>query len=230
MIVLALDTTSRRGGLALLHNGKMVEDRVVAAPDGFAAKLYPEIRELLKRNEMSLAEVDCYAAASGPGSFTGIRIGLTAVKSLAEVNRKKVVGVSNLRAMAELGEGGFRAPLMDARRGEVYAAVYDAHGRSVVDEIVTPWSAFVELVGRREVTFLSCDANLFTANGAAPLRAARRSSSGSARHMTLNVPLAVGVGRIAARLIASGAVLDPLELNANYVRRPDAELNWRPPQ
>lgn len=230
MMILALDTTSRRGGLALLHNGEVVEARVVSAPDGFAAKLYPEIRELLERNEVSLAEVDCYASASGPGSFTGIRIGLTATKSLAEVHRKKVVGISNLRAMAELGEGGFRAPLMDARRGEVYAAVYDAQGHAVVDEIVTPWSAFVEIVGRREVTFLSCDAGLFSEHGAAPPRASRRSSSGSARHMTLNVPLAVGVGRIAARLMASGKVLDPLELNANYVRRPDAELNWRPPQ
>lgn len=221
MIVLALDTTSRRGGLALLHNGHVMEARAVSAPDGFAAKLYPEIRDLLEQNEVSLAEVDCYASASGPGSFTGIRIGLTAVKSLAEVNRKKVVGVSNLRAMAELGEGGFRAPLMDARRGEVYAAVYDAQGHAVVDEMVTRWPAFVELVGRREVTFLSCDAGLFTEKGAAPL--------GSARHMILKLPLAVGVGRIAARLMVSGEVLDPLELNANYVRRPDAELNWKPP-
>ena len=229
MIVLALDTTSRRGGLALLKNGEMVEARFVEAPDGFAAKLYPEIRELLERNNVSLVEVDCYAATSGPGSFTGIRIGLTAIKSLAEVNRKKVVGVSNLRAMAELGEGRFRAPLMDARRGEVYAAVYDARGNTVVDEVVTPWSEFVELVGRREVTFLSCDAGLFTVNGAAPLHAARRSSSGSARHMTLDIPIAAGVGHIAARLMASGVALDPLELNANYVRRPDAELNWRPP-
>lgn len=229
MIVLAFDTTSRRGGLALLHNGHVMEARAVSAPDGFAAKLYPEIRDLLEQNEVSLAEVDCYASASGPGSFTGIRIGLTAVKSLAEVNRKKVVGVSNLRAMAELGEGGFRAPLMDARRGEVYAAVYDAQGLAVVDEMVTRWPAFVELVGRREVTFLSCDAGLFTEKGAAPLGAARRSSSGSARHMILKAPLAVGVGRIATRLMVSGEVLDPLELNANYVRRPDAELNWRPP-
>ena len=87
MIVLAFDTTSRRGSLALLNNGDVMEARVVSAPDGFAAKLYPEIRELLDQNEVSLAEVDCYASASGPGSFTGIRIGLTAVKSLAEVNQ-----------------------------------------------------------------------------------------------------------------------------------------------
>ena len=105
---------------------------------------------------LHLRDIDCYAAAAGPGSFTGIRIGLAVVKSLAEAHGKRVVPVSNLAALAWAGSGRYRAPILDARRGEVYAAVYDDQLRLVVDEIVTlGWEEFLRLVGDREVSFLS---------------------------------------------------------------------------
>ncbi len=229
MTILALDTTSRLGSVALLRDGALLEVRAIEAPKGFAANLYPEIRGLLERNNTALTDVDCFAAASGPGSFTGIRIGLTAAKSLAEVNGKKVVGVSNLRAMAELGEGRFRAPVMDARRGEVYAAVFDEDGQAVADEVVTPWPAFVDLVDGRDVTFLSTETSLFGADGAAPLDAGENETE-TTSHMTLDTPLAAGVARLAKQTMTAGEALDPEELDANYVRRPDAELNWKPPE
>jgi len=229
MTILALDTTSRLGSVALLRDGALLESKTVEAPQGFAGKLFAEIRGLLERNNVALTDVDCFAAASGPGSFTGIRIGLTAAKSLAEVNGKKAVGVSNLRAMAELGEGRFRAPVMDARRGEVYAAVFDEGGQAVVDEVVTPWPAFVDLVGGRDVTFLSTETSLFGAAGAAPLDSGEN-GTGTVGHTTLDSPLAAGVARLAEQGMEAGEALDPEELDANYVRRPDAELNWKPPE
>lgn len=229
MTVLALDTTSRLGSVALLRDGALLEVRAVEAPKGFAPNLYREIRGLLERNNVALTDVDCFAAASGPGSFTGIRIGLTAAKSLAEGNGKKAVGVSNLRAMAELGEGRFRAPVMDARRGEVYAAVFDEEGRALVDEVVTPWPTFVDLVGGRDVTFLSTETSLFTTEGPAPLDP-NANGTGTADHMTLDAPLAAAVARLAEHAMRAGEALDPEELDANYVRRPEAELNWRPPE
>ena len=70
--------------------------------------------------------MDCFAAASGPGSFTGVRVGLAAVKGLAEAAGKRVVAVSNLRALAFFGSAPLRATVIDARRGEVYAALYNS--------------------------------------------------------------------------------------------------------
>ncbi len=74
--------------------------------------------------------VDCFAAASGPGSFTGVRVGLACVKGLAEALGKPAVAVSNLRAIASFGTAPWRAVVLDARRGEIYGAVYDAAGGS----------------------------------------------------------------------------------------------------
>ena len=72
---------------------------------------------------MRLEEIDCFAAASGPGSFTGVRVGLAAVKGLAEALGKPAVGISNLRALSLFGKAALRAVVLDARRGEVYGAV-----------------------------------------------------------------------------------------------------------
>ena len=224
MIVLAFDTTSRRGSLALLRDGELAEERWIEAPEGFGARLYPEMRETLGRHGLEVGEIDGFAAAAGPGSFTGIRIGLTAIKALAEVNGKKVAGVSNLEALAALGKGRFRAAVMDARRAEVFAAVYDEAGTVLVDEVVTKWALFLELVEGREVCFVSSDKALFQADGVAALP-----ETGRYEWVVASEPMAGVVARIAARRFESGEGLDPEALDANYVRRPDAELNWRAP-
>ena len=169
-----------------------------------------------------MQQIDGFAAASGPGSFTGIRIGLTAIKALAEVNGKLVTGVSNLEALAALGEGPFRAPVMDARRGEVYAAVYDAAGSLVVDEVVTKWETFLKLVESHEVSFVAESDALFDPSAVAAL------PPEIARTVTPE-PTAAAVARIALRRFEAGEGLSPEALDANYVRRPDAELNWKAP-
>jgi len=222
MIVLALDTTGRRGSLALLRDGALLEARWIEAPDGFGARLYPEMRETLTRHSLAVHDIDGFAAAAGPGSFTGIRIGLTAIKALAEVNGKQVTGVSNLEALAALGEGPFRAAVMDARRGEVYAAVYDDAGRLVVDEVVTKWETFLKLVEGRDVCFTASSAALFEEQGVAAL------PRGVARTVT-SEPTATAVARIAAQRFHAGEGVSPEALDANYVRRPEAELNWKAP-
>ena len=223
MIVLALDTTSRLGSLALAAGEELLEAKAVEAPDGFGQILYQEVRELLQRHGIGLAEVDCYAGATGPGSFTGIRIGLTAVKALADVHEKQVVGVSNLRAIASCASGRYRAPVMDARRGEVYAAVYDEQLRAVVPEVVTRWGEFLDLLGGREVTFAAANTSLFGADGAAPIKEQQR------RREVVSEPLAGAVARLAIAEYQAGKAIDPEALDANYVRRPDAELNWKDP-
>src|SRR5450631_4075055 len=119
----------------------MVDEVLLHSPEGFGQILFDRLAQLLDRNHQKLADIDCFVAASGPGSFTGVRIGLACVKGLAEATGKPVVAVSNLAAMATFGTAPLRATVQDARRGEVYGAVYDASGAVIIPETVSPFPA-----------------------------------------------------------------------------------------
>ncbi|MBL8175898.1 MAG: tRNA (adenosine(37)-N6)-threonylcarbamoyltransferase complex dimerization subunit type 1 TsaB [Bryobacterales bacterium] len=208
--ILALDTTADFGSLALIDGGRVVEEVPLYSTDGFAHVLWRHLDPLLQRHDWRLGDIDCFAAASGPGSFTGVRIGLTAMKGLADVEGKRVAAVSNLRAIAFYGSAPLRAVLLDARRGEVYGAVYDAGGRLQGEETVSPLAVFLAEWG--VVTeFVTPTPEVFRAAvGERTVTAAPRAIAG-----------AVG-------LIAEGMEwLDPVAADANYVRRSDAELFWK---
>ena len=226
MLLLALDTTAHLGGIALARNGEVLQAVPIDAPEGHGSVIYQNINALLDIYNVKLQDVDCYAGASGPGSFTGIRVGLSVAKALAEVHGKPVVPVSNLAALAFAGAGRYRAPVLDARRGEIYSAVYDDQARAVVDEVVSPWEEFLRLIGDREITFVSMDEKLFEAEGAASLPPA---SNGLRRTVMVTTPLAAAVAELAALRYDSGAGLPPEAVDANYVRRPEAELKWKEP-
>jgi len=218
--ILAIDTTTEFGSLALVCGGQVVEELLLHARDGFGHVLYPHLETLLARHGWDLADIDCYAPASGPGSFTGIRVGLAAAKGLAEALAKPVVAVSNLQAVAWFGKSALRATVLDARRGEVYAAVYAASLEPVLSEVVTKFPAWLASLPEGDLEFLSTD---FT-----PFRAALAGTRFEHALVT-EVPraLASAVGRIAAERFAAGHALDPAVIDANYVRRSDAELFWK---
>ena len=144
MLILSLDTTAHFGSVALLEDAALVEEVLLHSPEGFGPILFGQIEALLRRHGVRVGEVGLFAAAAGPGSFTGVRMGLTAVKGLAEACSRPVVGVSNLMALAECGTGPFRAALLDARRGEIYGAVYDAALNVVRPEVVMPFRDWVD--------------------------------------------------------------------------------------
>jgi len=197
MKVLAIDTTSERGSIAVTDGGRVIEELALAPGDGFAHILFGEIERLLTRNNLRLVDIGGFASASGPGTFTGVRVGLTAVKGLAEGMSRKVVAVSNLKAMAWFGTRELRAPWIDARRGEIYGAVY---------------SATLDLVEAEAV--LKYEAWLASLPAGVEILADSR-------------PLAGAVGVIAAREFAAGRAVDPVLIDANYVRRADAEMMWK---
>jgi tRNA threonylcarbamoyladenosine biosynthesis protein TsaB len=215
-LTLAVDTTHEYGSLALVRGEDLLEEVLLHAPTGFAHVLYSHLAELLARHGLKPAAIDCFAAASGPGSFTGVRVGLACVKGLAEALGKPAVAVSNLQALATFGTAPLRAVVMDARRGEIYGAVYDAAARLVSPEVVAPFAAWVETLPAGDLEFVSPDCAPFQAALAgtrfehAPIRTAPRA-------------LAAAVARLAAR----AEPLDPAALDANYVRRSDAELLWK---
>lgn len=196
MIILAIDTTSDLGSIAITDGERVIEESLLNPGDGFGHVLFGEIEKLLARHNLNLADIEGFASASGPGTFTGVRVGLTAVKGLAEALSRKVVAVSNLKAMADFGTGELRAPWIDARRGEIYGAVYNANLEPVQDEVVMKYEAWLASL---------------------PL---------GAEILSDPRPLAGAIGKIAAREFAAGRALDPAAADANYVRRCDAEQLW----
>jgi tRNA threonylcarbamoyladenosine biosynthesis protein TsaB len=222
-MVLAIDTTREFGSLALASDDDLVEEILLHAPAGFGHVLYDHLGRLLARHGVKPATIDCFAAASGPGSFTGVRVGLACIKGLAEAVGKPAVGVGNMEAMAAFGTAPLRAVVMDARRGEVYGAVYDEAGRVVSPEVVAPFPAWLESLPERwldRMEFVSTDFTPFRAS-----LAGTRFQDASV--VTAPRALAAAIARIAAARWLRGEACDPAALDANYVRRPDAELLWK---
>lgn len=213
--IVAVDTTADFGSIALMKGDQTIEEVHMHSTDGFAHLIFQQMEQLLARHEMPLNRIDCFAAASGPGSFTGVRVGLSAVKGLADAMSKPVVAVSNLKAIASFGTQMLRAVVMDARRGEVFGAVYDDAGNVVMEEQVMKFGDWLQQLPRGPLEFISPAPALFA-------------------HMLKDVTilespraLASAIGRIAAREFADGKAVDPLTIDANYVRRSDAELFWK---
>jgi tRNA threonylcarbamoyladenosine biosynthesis protein TsaB len=213
-LILAVDTSNEYGSLALVRGGELLEEAPLHAPGSFSPVLYEELARLLARNHVTLSDVACFAAASGPGTFTGVRVALACVKGLAEATGRPAVAVSNLLAVSRYGTAPLRGVVLDARRGEVYAALYDDAGRLVSAEIVTKFAAWLETLPEGVEEFLSNDFPL-------PLEGTRFAA---ARAVTAPRALAGAIARIAAERLARGEATDAAELDANYVRRTDAEL------
>lgn len=167
---------------------------------------------MLARHGMDVKDVDAFAAASGPGSFTGVRVGLACIKGLAEAVGHPAFGVSNLHALAEFGRAAQRGILIDARRGEVYGAVYDASGAPIIDETVGKLDTWLAHLPEREVEIVA--AHGFAIPVDRPVTIATQG-------------VAVAIARLAAARYAAGDRPAPAALDANYVRRSDAELFWK---
>jgi len=213
-LILAVDTTGERGSLALLRDGELLEETLLHAPTSYSPILYGSLNGLLARHAVTLPQVDCFAAASGPGTFTGVRVALACVMGLAEAVGRPAVAVSNLEAVSRYGSAPLRGVVLDARRGEIYAAVYDGAGRAVSSEIVTKLAPWLEGLPAGVEEFLS--------NDLVPDLAGTRFAQ--ARVVTAPRELAAAVARIAAGRFERGEASDPASLDANYVRRSDAEL------
>jgi tRNA threonylcarbamoyladenosine biosynthesis protein TsaB len=215
-VILSIDTTSEFASIALTEGEQTVDEILLCSPDGYGHILYGHVQQLLSRNGVTIQQIDCFAAASGPGSFTGVRVGLTAVKGLAEATGKRVVAVSNLRALAFFGTACLRATVLDARRGEVYGALYDDRLESVASETVMKFPAWLATLPTAGYEFISNDFSPFQSHvdAAIPVVTAPRA-------------MARAIGGIAWMEVQKGHAQDPAEIDANYVRRSDAELFWK---
>ena len=134
MLILAFESSARAASVALVEDGRLISQYSQCSGLTHSRTLLPMAEDMLKNAELSLDKVDLFAVAHGPGSFTGIRIGVSTVKGLAWAADKPCVGVSTLEAMAwhGLAAGGLVCPVMDARRSQVYNALFQVeNGRPV---------------------------------------------------------------------------------------------------
>lgn len=226
MLILALDTTTRAGSVAVTRDDEVL---AVVRGDGtrtHGERLPAEIERALSEAGIAPADLGLLVVASGPGAFTGLRIGLAAVQGLAMVLQVPVVGVSALDALAATVWPSLR-PLetrlftwMDAQRGEVFGAEYVAVDRSLADPIVATPAAILDHLNRA-----AAGAAVFAGDGA--VRYAEHISAWSTgRSRVLEMPseLTPILARLGLRLAARGAVGPPHALHPLYVRRPDAEI------
>ncbi len=219
-LILSIDTTHEFGSIALLAAGEVVEETLLHSTDGFGHVLFAHLGRLLEKHGRRVNEIACFAAASGPGSFTGVRIGLACVKGLAEAAERKVVAVSNLAAMARFGSAAQRAVVMDARRGEIYGAVYGSGGQTICEPRVTRFPAWLDTLPAGDIEFIATDFAPFR-----PALAGTRFEN--APFTPAPRALAAAIGRIAFERFRAGHARDPADIDADYVRRSDAELLWK---
>lgn len=204
MTFLALDTSGTFCVLALADDGGSVQAvSLFQSKRSLSRRLLGEVDGLLSRNGLTLADMTAFAVGLGPGSFTGVRVGVTTAKTLAQVLEKPLVGVGTLDAYAEAlaGLAGAVLPVLPSRRGEVYAAVYE-RGQSAE----APFAASLEAISERQNVTLCGDTALIP------------NWSGPAVFQLWTPP--EGLCKIAARRLQNGDTDNPFSLVPLYVVAP----------
>jgi len=223
MLILAIDTSGQSGGITLAEANAgsfhVVETAAIAGGT-FSAQLIPTLAALLKKHGYGVKDLDGFAAASGPGSFTGLRVGLSAIKGLAETLHKPIATVSVLEALASLADrDGKIAAAMDAGRKEVFLGLYEKSAGELSrqrEELLTQQDFLATLSTERPAVIITGDSAL------AELAAASHSAV-----VVVTSPGSEVVVRIGARKLLAGETVSVEALDANYLRRSDAEIFFK---
>jgi len=235
MLILAVDTSGRHGSVAVLRDQKVLATIGGLSDQPYASRLFVDVNKVLGEAQITLERVELFAVASGPGSFTGLRVGLTAVKGWAEVFGRPIAPISVLEAVAVQAptRGTLVAPVMDARGGQVFGGIFrwrdaaDGQMELLGEEVVLAADEFVQWVARQTP---QGESPLFLSPTIEAIRPALASSLlAGARIEEVSGTLAPFIGRLGYARALQGHLVDSLSLDANYVRRSDAEVNWRGP-
>ncbi len=238
MLILAFDTTSEHGGVAIYRGQDCRASTLNQGPANYySVTLFEMLDRMLGQAKVALRDIELFAVANGPGSFTGIRVGLAAAKAWAEAFRRPVKAVSVLEAIVEEArpEGDWAVPILDARRGEFFVGLFrrlrqDSKDRFVADGqgmVLKPsdLGSFLEdrALGGRAGATVTC----LVREQDPVAQALCKSLSTDLRWQSVPGSLLGAVARLAVQACQEGRLQTPAELDAYYIRRPDAELNWR---
>ena len=220
MLLLVTDTSGKQGSVGLVRadnaageNQIRLIESVALAGGTFSAQLVPQIADLLDKHGLGKQGIDAFVVVSGPGSFTGLRVGLAAIKALAEILQKPIVAVSLLEVLAlAANRQGHVLAVLDAGRGEVYAGEYEICGSAAQ-------LRNEQLLPRKSVP--SAARGLFVCSSDAEVVQMVQDAGLSSTLVTVAAEM---IGQIGWRRLQAGDVVTPEQLEANYIRRSDAEV------
>lgn len=232
MLILAVDTSTQAGSLAVLRDIRIVGTVSTWTDETYSSRMFRHLEFLLRELHLEMKQFDLYAVAAGPGSFTGLRVGLTAVKGWAEVHRKPIAAVSGLEAVAAQARTPTRwlVPVIDARRGQIFGGIYERQASGLArvgDEMVATPAEFLDHVRARipdePLTFVTPTPDVIAGH------IAESRFTGKPVEMVSTV-LAPVIGQLGFARAQRGELVDALQLDAHYIRRSDAELLWKDPR
>jgi tRNA threonylcarbamoyladenosine biosynthesis protein TsaB len=217
MLLLAVDTSGKQGSIALAQCGPGEACKVIetaALPGGtFSAALVPEIAAMLGKRGFVKQDIGAFAVVSGPGSFTGLRVGLAALKALAEVLAKPIAAISLLEVLATSASQGKVTAVLDAGRHQVFLGLYEVSG--TVTNLIREC-----LLARAEWLQSAGDALIVT-----PEKIIAEAARAQGLHvLEVERPRADAIARLGCRKIASGEIVSPEALEAKYIGQSDSEI------
>ena len=217
MLLLITDTSGKHGSVALARTGvndnfDVIED-VPLAGGTFSAQLVPQITSLLGKHHSHKTDIGAFIVVSGPGSFTGLRVGLAAIKALAEILYKPIVPVSLLEVIAVAsGTRGRVVAALDAGRGEAFTGEYEVGDSArLIGE---------QLLSKDELSVLAREVVVATPEDSL----AQTLQEAGVSVVKTALPNAKMVGQTGVFHLESGDIVTPEQLDANYIRRSDAEI------
>lgn len=228
MFVLGIDSATPVAAAAVAGEGGILAERMVLNQRTHSVNLLPMIKAVLEESEVDRREIAGIAVSGGPGSFTGLRIGMSTAKALAQVWGKPVVGISTLETLAFplAGHGSLVCPVLNARKNEVYTAIYDCTGsvpNCLTGHMSVKPEKLVEILlqFKKPVSFLGDGVHIYSARLKAGL-------GGLARFVphAANFPRGAAVAELGLIAFREGRGVDPAALQPEYIRPSEAEVNW----
>ncbi len=224
MKILAIETSSLKLSVAVAENYKIMASLSSKSERGHCAYLIPLLDKLLKKANLPLNKIDILAINLGPGSFTGLRIGVSTIKGLASAIKKKIVGVSGLDVLAHnaLGEKeDFVCPIIDAKKNKIYAALYQKNGngfKKYSGDLLIPIQDLLKIINKPTL-FLGDGIRIYREEISRKLGAKARFADGK-----LWYPQAKIVARLAEKLAKKKKFINPLDLVPLYLHKRDCQI------
>lgn len=226
MLIFGMDTCCMPATAAVLSDGRLAAEFVLCCGKTHSQKIMPQIDNMFKELGIKPSDIDCFAAACGPGSFTGVRIGTAALKAIAHAACKPCAAVSTLEALAQNVPyfGGIICPILDARRGQVYTASFESDADGGVRRLTADSAELLDDV-LTQLKETGRDV-LFLGDGIFVHRADIESKLGAPAHFAppnLNLNMAGSVALLGAKAFKSGKTVSCAELVPSYIRLSQAE-------
>jgi tRNA threonylcarbamoyladenosine biosynthesis protein TsaB len=228
LFVLGIESATPVASVAVAGEGGILAERMVLNRRTHSVNLLPMLKSVLEESEVDRGKLSGIAVSSGPGSFTGLRIGMSTAKALAWVWGLPVAGIPTLTALAYplAGNGGLVCPILNARKNEVYTAIYDCQGE-IVNCLKGPAAvdplrlAEVLLEYNKPVTFLGDGVPVYGARLHEALGSMARFAP-----LAASFPRGAAVAELGLAALREGRGVDPSALQPEYIRPSEAELNW----